>query len=142
MSDEDASGGAFDMSSTFVHLDAGPGAFRLPDFAWTQEYLDSYHARFASNGPGRLVSVIDQHATWDGWERHPRGDELVVLLSGRVDVVQDTAEGTRIVELEPGLAMINPAGVWHTARVHEPGRALFITPGEGTEFRPLSDATD
>jgi hypothetical protein len=33
--------------------------------------------------------------------------------------------------------MINPPNVWHTARVHEPGRALFITPGRGTEHRPV-----
>ena len=38
----------------------------------------------------------------------------------------------------PEEAMINPANVWHTARVHEPGLALFITPGEGTEQRPLA----
>ena len=25
---------------------------------------------------------------------------------------------------------------WHTADVHEPGSALFITPGRGTEHRP------
>jgi hypothetical protein len=36
-----------------------------------------------------------------------------------------------------GDAMINPANVWHTARVHEPGSALFVTPGEGTGHRPL-----
>jgi hypothetical protein len=32
--------------------------------------------------------------------------------------------------------MINPAAVEHTARVHEPGAALFVTPGEGTGRRP------
>jgi hypothetical protein len=26
--------------------------------------------------------------------------------------------------------------VWHTADVHEPGDAVFITPGRGTENRP------
>ena len=35
----------------------------------------------------------------------------------------------------PG-ASINPPGVWHTADVHEPGEALFITPGRGTEHEP------
>jgi hypothetical protein len=35
-----------------------------------------------------------------------------------------------------GQAITNPAGVWHTCDVHEPGRALYITPGRGTEHRP------
>ena len=65
-----------------------------------------------------------QDETWDAWERHPAGEEVVVLLSGRVDVVQDLDGGGTVVELHPGEAMINPANVWHTARVHEPGTAL------------------
>ena len=35
-----------------------------------------------------------------------------------------------------GERVLNPPGVWHTADVHEPGDALFITPGEGTEHKP------
>jgi hypothetical protein len=34
------------------------------------------------------------------------------------------------------MAVINPPGVWHTATVYEPGQALFITAGRGTETRP------
>jgi hypothetical protein len=29
--------------------------------------------------------------------------------------------------------------VWHTADVHEPGDALFITPGQGTENVPRDE---
>jgi mannose-6-phosphate isomerase-like protein (cupin superfamily) len=130
---------AFDLSSTFVHLGLGARAVPLPDFAWTPEYMGRYRAEFAGDGvEGRLVCVVSQDATWDGWERHPAGEELVLLLSGRVDVIQDTEGGRNLVALHPGEALINPAGVWHTAVVHEPGQALFITPGEGTEHRPLA----
>jgi hypothetical protein len=59
-----------------------------------------------------------------------------VLLSGRVDLVQELDGQQRIVTLTPGMAVINPPGVWHTADVHEPGQALFITAGRGTETRP------
>ena len=79
---------------------------------------------------------MDQAATWSTWERHPAGEELVVLLSGRVDLIQELDEGEHVVALRPGQAVVNPPGVWHTAVVHEPGSALFITPGEGTEVRP------
>ncbi len=133
------SGGAFDLAHTFVHLGLDAAATPLPDFAWSPEYLDAYAARFATDGDeGRLVCVLPQEATWDTWERHPAGDEVVVLLSGRVDVVQEVEGTQRVVELRAGEAMVNPRNVWHTALVHEPGEALFITPGTGTEHRPLA----
>jgi len=128
----------FDLSRTFVHLGLGSSATPLPDFTWTPGYLDDYEARFAADGEeGRLVCVSPQDATWDTWERHPAGDEVVVLLSGRIDVVQELDGTERVLELRPGDAIVNPRDVWHTTKVHEPGRALFITPGAGTEHRPL-----
>jgi mannose-6-phosphate isomerase-like protein (cupin superfamily) len=132
-------GNAFNLSDVFIHLGVGATATPLPDFTWSPEYLTGYQERFASDGAeGRLVCVLAQDATWDSWERHPGGEEVVVLLSGRVDLVQELDGTEHVVELRPGQAVINPAGVWHTARVHEPGMALFITPGRGTEAKPLA----
>ncbi len=129
---------AFDLTSSFVHLGLGSTATVLPDFTWTPECLASYATRFASDGDeGRLVCITEQPATWDTWERHPAGEEVVVLLSGRIDLVQDLHGVEHAVSLRPGEAMVNPVGVWHTARVHEPGAALFITPGAGTEHKPV-----
>ena len=130
---------AFNLSDVFIHLGVGATATPLPDFTWSPEYLAGYQERFAADGDeGRLVCVMAQDATWDSWERHPGGEEVVVLLSGRVDLVQELDDAEHVVELRPGQAVINPAGVWHTARVHEPGVALFITPGKGTEAKPLA----
>lgn len=132
-------GGAFDLSRTFVHLSPGSTATTLPDFEWTEEQVEAYRRRFVADGPdGRLVCIVAQDATWDRWERHPGGEEVVVLLSGRVDIVQEIDGEPRTVELRPGEALVNPKNVWHTARVHEPGLGLFITPGDGTEHRPLA----
>jgi mannose-6-phosphate isomerase-like protein (cupin superfamily) len=132
-------GDAFDLSDVFIHLGRGATATPLPDFTWSPEYLAGYQERFAADGAeGRLVCVLAQDATWDSWERHPGGEEVVVLLSGRVDLVQELDGAEHVVELRPGQAVINPPGVWHTARVHEPGMALFITPGRGTEAKPLA----
>jgi mannose-6-phosphate isomerase-like protein (cupin superfamily) len=129
---------AFDLDQTFVHLGLGAVAVPLPDFSWSPESMAEYHERFASDGTeGRLVCVLAQDETWDSWERHPAGEEVVVLLSGRVDLVQDIDGEERVVELHPGQAVINPAGVWHTAHVHEPGLGLFITPGTGTQVKPV-----
>jgi quercetin dioxygenase-like cupin family protein len=76
-----------------------------------------------------------QAETWTQWERHPAGDELVVQLAGRSILIQDLPGGENRLELGPGQAVINPKGVWHTADVVEPGTALFVTPGVGTEHR-------
>jgi hypothetical protein len=127
----------FDLSTTFLHLGIGRVATELPDFQWTGEYLDAYDARFEADGDeGLLVTISPQRETWTTWERHPAGDEIVVCLSGRVDVIQELDGDEVTTSLTPGLAMVNPRGVWHRGVVHEPGDGLFITPGRGTEHKP------
>jgi quercetin dioxygenase-like cupin family protein len=134
---------SFDLSSTYVHLGLGATATPLPDFQWSQEYLEGYERRFAADGvEGRLVVISPQTSTWDVWERHPAGEEVVVLLSGRVDLVQELDGEEVTTSLAPGQATINPTGVWHRSVVHEPGTALFITPGIGTEHRPYVATTN
>lgn len=134
---ENASAGPFDLATSHVHLGVGGRATPLPDFAWTPAYLDAYDRRFAGDGDdGRLVGTFRSEASWSTWERHPAGEEVVVLLSGRIDLVQRIGGDERRITLAPGQAAINPTGVWHTADVHEPGEALFITPGRGTEHMP------
>lgn len=127
----------FDLRSTVVHLGRGSTAVPFGDADWSREWLDRYEATFAADGEdGRMVCVFPQPSTWTTWERHPAGEELVVLLSGRVDLIQEIDGVERTIELRAGGAAINPRGVWHTADVHEPGSGLFVTPGVGTEHRP------
>jgi len=127
----------FDLRSSIIHLGLGAVAVPLRDFAWSAGELEAYGERFAGDGDeGRLVVMGRQDSSWDSWERHPAGEEVVVLLSGRADLIQDLDGENRRVELHEGQAVINPPGVWHTCDVHEPGDALFITPGRGTEHRP------
>jgi quercetin dioxygenase-like cupin family protein len=130
---------AFDLSSTYVHLGLGARAIPLPHFEWTAEYLARYEAEHEADGPeGRLVTINHQVETWTTWERHPAGEELVVLLSGRVDLIQQVGGADHTIRMLPGQAVINPAGVWHRSVVHEPGDALFVTPGLGTEHKPVA----
>jgi mannose-6-phosphate isomerase-like protein (cupin superfamily) len=132
----------FDLSTTYVHLGLGATATPLPDFEWSPTYLEGYERRFQSDGKeGRLVIVSPQRDTWDFWERHPAGEEVVVLLTGRVDMVQELDGKEVATPLHAGEAIINPTGVWHRTVVLEPGSALFITPGIGTEHRPMDGAT-
>ncbi|MDN3638833.1 cupin domain-containing protein [Simiduia curdlanivorans] len=81
-----------------------------------------------------LVSAYDFSEPWGSWERHPAGDEIVILLSGRVEFVLRRDEGDDSVSLDQnGDYLVIPQGIWHTAKTAEPSRLLFITPGEGTE---------
>lgn len=120
-----------------LHLGLGATVTTMPDFGWSPEQLAAYVERFASDGnEGRLVVMFESTESWTSWERHPAGEEAVLLLSGRIDLIQEIDGAPRRVELKPGQAVVNPPGVWHTADVHEPGQALFITSGKGTEHRP------
>lgn len=123
----------FDPLAAFVHLPDGPEATLLevtPDF-WEQ-----LGARRDLQS-GRLLSAYRFEEDWTSWERHPAGDEIVVLLSGAMDFVLDEPAGEKVVPLRGRRGVVVPAGVWHTARVVEPGEAIFFTRGEGTEHRPL-----
>ena len=75
-------------------------------------------------------------------ELHPDGDELLYLVSGRVEVVLDdgdlehVGEETRH-ELGPGDGFVVPRGVWHRIDVIEPAHLVHVTPGPGSGHRPL-----
>jgi quercetin dioxygenase-like cupin family protein len=69
-------------------------------------------------------------------ERHPDGDELILILSGRVTVTVDSAP-TNALELGPGDACIIPKGEWHRVHLVEPTRLVHITPGPNGDHRPL-----
>lgn len=129
--------GSFDLSSTHVHLGLGATAVPIPDFEWTPEFLARYAADHGGDGPeGRLVLLGTGDSSWTTWERHPTGEELVVVTAGRMTLVQDLDGTEHRVELGPGDAVVNPRNVWHTADIDEPCTALFVTPGIVTEHRP------
>jgi mannose-6-phosphate isomerase-like protein (cupin superfamily) len=120
-----------DLETTYLVLADGPEARRIevgPDF-W--ETIDE-----REDLAGRMVAVFRYDADWNSWEVHPDGDEIVLLLSGAVDLVLDEASGERTIALRDRTAAIVPRGVWHTANVLAPSKALHITRGEGTTHRP------
>ena len=93
--------------------------------------LDTDYAGFKGHV---LIAVHEFAEDWPTWERHPAGDEIVMLLSGAVTLVLKAAAGEESVVLDtPCSYVVIPLNTWHTARVSEPSRMLFVTPGEGTE---------
>jgi quercetin dioxygenase-like cupin family protein len=97
------------------------------------EEMDSKFEGFKNH---LLVSEFEFTEDWPTWEQHPAGDEIVVLLTGQVEIIlRKDGKDERIPLSEPGSYIVIPAGTWHTAKISMPTRMLFITPGEGTEDR-------
>ena len=85
-----------------------------------------------------LIAMHDFSEDWPSWECHPAGDEIVVLLSGRCEFLSNTENSTQTLLLtEPGDYAVVPQGVWHTAKIAEMAKVLFITPGENTQNATL-----
>lgn len=127
----------FDLSRFPVHLGLGARAVPLPEFTGDMDWFAQYAARHGEDGPeGRLIMMSEFTESWATWEVHPKGEELVVCLSGQITLYQEVDGETRTATLTAGQAIVNPAGVWHTADVEEAATALFITAGEGTTHRP------
>jgi len=86
-----------------------------------------------------LVSCYTFDTAWAVWEMHPKGDEIIFLLSGSATFHLETNGETRSIELkESGTCLVVPKGTWHTAEAKVACRMLFITPGEGTTHRETS----
>lgn len=125
----------YNAVETYVHL--GPNGSAVPLQVTSTFWEDLTSGTFSSLGPGRLVSTYDFKEDWSGWEKHPAGEELVILLTGAMDFVLSVDGREESVSLtSPGQYLIVPRDVWHTANVSQGALALFVTEGEGTEHRP------
>ena len=125
------------LSERFIHLGLGASAVPQPPFDGMAWY-EGYGERHGEDGiEGRLVSMYDFAESWDSWEMHPAGSEVVICTAGSLSLTQEFPDGrVEHVALAAGEYVINPPGVWHTADVSEPATAIFITAGEGTQHRP------
>lgn len=121
-----------------VHLGLGATAIAEPPFTGTMDWYKGYVERHLADGTeGRLVSTFTFSDSWNMWEMHPHGAEVVLCLAGGMTLHQERPDGSKhSVLLGPGDYAINEAGTWHTADVTGEAMALFITAGSGTEHRP------
>jgi mannose-6-phosphate isomerase-like protein (cupin superfamily) len=126
---------SLDLASTFVVfqpdlstalIEVGPTVFEELD-----RRFDGFRGRV-------LISSFSFDSDWSTWEMHPVGDEVVCLLSGEVTMVLDRDGVEEAICLrEPGSYIVVPKGTWHTARTSVPSKMLFVTPGQGTENKPI-----
>lgn len=113
----DASGG--------IRQEAGGPAF----WSKPEDALDA-------QGRDWLVSEFLCESDWGSWEMHPNGDEFVYLLEGDIEFHLEQPEGVVAQRITGRGAVVVPRGVWHTAKVFQPSRMLFITMGAGTKHQP------
>ncbi|WP_293676729.1 cupin domain-containing protein [uncultured Phenylobacterium sp.] len=122
---------ALDLEQTYLSLD-GQGQVRTHPAAGFWESVDENPTLL-----GTLVSAFPNTEDWPQWEMHPAGEEVLVLVEGRMILILDEPGGERRVEMTPGSTCIVPRGIWHRALVPEAGSLLTLTYGAGTQHRPL-----
>ena len=124
------------LSENWIHLGLGATAEVLSPFTDLSWYED-YGTKTASDGAeGRLVAMHSFTESWDVWEMHPVGAEVVICTTGSLELIQETPDGERRITLSEGEYAINGPGVWHTADIAKSATAIFITAGQGTEHKP------
>jgi mannose-6-phosphate isomerase-like protein (cupin superfamily) len=119
-----------DLSTRYLSLDRQGKATMLESANGPPPRVDGY-----TIGAPRLTRNPPH-----GGEVHPDGDEILYLISGRIDVILEEADGNRTIIMEPGHSIVVPQGVWHRIEVREPCHLLFITPGPGGAHRPRGRA--
>lgn len=125
-----------DILSTYVHFQDDGRANEIPVSA--SFWKDLAAGKYPHLEQGRLMTAFTFAEPWSTWERHPAGEELVMLLSGSATLVLDESGQERSIELiNPGAYVLVPINVWHTARTAVPTTMLFLTPGAGTEHRSV-----
>jgi oxalate decarboxylase/phosphoglucose isomerase-like protein (cupin superfamily) len=124
---------ALDLTRTYLHFTPSHEIERHQAGAKFWAELMSERLRL----DGRLVGCARlKKGALDHWERHPAGDEFLMLLSGAMSLVLEQPDGgvTRS-RMKKGQACIVPRGLWHTFVVTQAGELMFATAGEGTTHR-------
>jgi mannose-6-phosphate isomerase-like protein (cupin superfamily) len=118
----------FDLMSSTVGLYHDGSSSVEPNRGGRPRRIDGYVVG------ATLVSSKPRH----NGEMHPDADELLLLITGGVDVLLEVDGGIQTLELSAGDACVVPKGVWHRIRLRqEPSQLVHITPGPGGQWRPL-----
>ncbi|WP_421657855.1 cupin domain-containing protein [Leptothermofonsia sp. ETS-13] len=125
----------FNIYSTYVVCDSFGIATPIAVSATFWQDLEHQFGNFSGKS---LISCFTLERDWDTWEMHPAGDEFVCLLSGDVELILEQESTVNTIRLdEPGSFALVPRGTWHTAKARSPSSMLFVTPGGGTQNKPV-----
>ncbi len=91
-------------------------------------------ADYAVQGPAMLgVIRVPPEGTDGFWERHDGGDELLIIIAGRLTMtLRSNEQADQIHHVGPGDVLLIPRGVAHSGKLHTPEvQILFVTPRNG-----------
>ena len=127
-----------DLHEFPIHLGLGATAEAEPRFTGELDWYGAYLERHREDGAdARLVSMHVLTESWDAWEMHPGGAEVVLCTAGELTLVQENADGTvsRTALGAGSTRSIHPArGTPRTSRAARPrcsslpGRELSTVP--------------
>lgn len=84
---------------------------------------------FATLAPYRDGAIYVGHYSGSSeWERHPNGDEIVMVLEGSTTVVLKEAEANVEVHLAAGEMVVVPRNTWHRFVGSNNLKVMTVTP--------------
>ena len=109
-----------DIVGRLVHL---PN--RTPEMAF-DGVADQAFAEVAPYRDGAIA--VGYYSGSSEWERHPAGDEIVMVLEGRTTVVVMVDGAAQRIELHAGELLVVPQNHWHRFEHSEHLKIMGITP--------------
>jgi mannose-6-phosphate isomerase-like protein (cupin superfamily) len=115
-----------------------PRAISIDDALATLTFLPDRTPATGDHDAGSAFAMLSTYreggvfvAHWAGrteWERHPAGDEVVMVLDGETTISFLTGEGDATSPLRAGELVIVPQGTWHRFETPEGVKLLTVTP--------------
>ncbi|MGH1488841.1 MAG: cupin domain-containing protein [Acidimicrobiales bacterium] len=97
----------------------------LPDRTPTTD-RDDYYAALATYRDGGVFAA--HYAGSSSWERHPNGDEIVLVLQGHTTLILLIDAEEVAYELSPMEFLIVPQGLWHRFETPDAVKVVSVTP--------------
>jgi mannose-6-phosphate isomerase-like protein (cupin superfamily) len=111
------------------------GLKHLPNRSPETAFGDEASEAFAEIAPYRDGAVyVSYYSGSSEWERHPNGDEVVMVLDGTTTVILLRNAKEERFFLSGNELVVIPAGMWHRFEGSEQLKVMTITP-QPTEHR-------
>jgi PhnB protein len=88
---------------------------------------------------GNLTLGVMSYTGQTPWERHPDGDELLLVLDGELEVTTLTDDGPVKRTLRAAEAFVCPQGLWHRQYAEKSVSMLYGTPTATSEISVADD---
>jgi mannose-6-phosphate isomerase-like protein (cupin superfamily) len=115
------------MKKSLTHVLSG--LKHLPNRSPEMAFGDEAKEAFAEVAPYRDGAVyVSYYSGSSEWERHPNGDEVVMVLDGTTTVILLKNAGEERYFLAQKELVVIPAGMWHRFEGSERLMVMTITP--------------